>query len=128
VSGLYINVNKSTALCINTDEALQEGLSQAGLRLTLSTKHLCLHLTSTLEDTISATMEQIHPKIHPKAIKRLSLAITTPTDILHHATLINIALLPVNNHVLMSLPIDKTYTDVLDTEVLKFLWTRQQDG
>jgi hypothetical protein len=91
---------------------------------TLSTKHLCLHLTSTLEDTISATMEQINPKV----IKRLNLAITTPTDILHHATLINIALLPVYNHVLMSLPIDKTYTDVLDTEVLKFLWTCQQDG
>jgi hypothetical protein len=28
----------------------------------------------------------------------------------------------------MSLPIDKTYTDILDKEVLPFLWTRQQDG
>jgi hypothetical protein len=39
VSGLNINVNKSTALCINTDEALQEGLSQAGLRLTVKSPY-----------------------------------------------------------------------------------------
>jgi hypothetical protein len=49
VSGLNINVDKSTALCINTDDALQAGLEQAGLRLTLSAKHLGIHLTGTLE-------------------------------------------------------------------------------
>lgn len=62
------------------------------------------------------TMEQINLK----AIKRRILAPTPPMDTLHHATLINVTLLPIYNHVFMSL-VDKTYTDSLDKEVLTFL-------
>jgi hypothetical protein len=40
VGGLNINVRKTTALCINTRREIQEGLTQAGLAISLSTKHL----------------------------------------------------------------------------------------
>ncbi len=49
VSGLNINVNKTTALCINTSRDIQEGLEQAGLSLTNFAKHLGIHLAPTIQ-------------------------------------------------------------------------------
>ncbi len=46
--------------------------------------------------------------IDPKAIKRRILATTPPTDILHGAVLINMALIPIYKHVFMALPFGKT--------------------
>jgi hypothetical protein len=66
--------------------------------------------------------------IDPKAIKRRILATTPPTDVLHRAVLINVALVPIYNHVFMALQVGKSYTDELQKEILKFLWTRQLDG
>ncbi len=66
--------------------------------------------------------------IDPKAIKRRILATTPPTDFLRQAMLINMALIPIYNHVMMALPVGKPYIDELQKEVLKFLWTRQQEG
>jgi hypothetical protein len=53
VSGLNINVRKSTALCINTDRNIQKGLERAGLTITNSAKHLGIHLAPTIEATQS---------------------------------------------------------------------------
>jgi hypothetical protein len=94
------------------------------LAVSQSTKHLGIHLATTIEATIKATIEAIDPK----AIKRRILATTPPTDILHRAVLINMALIPIYNHVLMALPVGKIYTDELQKEILKFLWTRQHEG
>jgi hypothetical protein len=87
VSGLNINVRKTTALCINTSRDLQEGLAQAGLSLTTSAKHLEILLAPTIEATIAATMTAIDPK----AIEQRILATTPPTDTLHRALLVNLA-------------------------------------
>jgi hypothetical protein len=122
VSGLNMNVNKTTALCINTEQAVQEGLVHAGL--TSLSKHFGLYLTPSLEETVTATMEHINPK----ALKRRILVTTLPTDILYRATLINAALLSIYNRVFMSLPVGKAHTEELDKKVLKFLWTRQIEG
>jgi hypothetical protein len=124
VSGLNINVQKSTALCINTSREIEEGLTQAGLAVSLTTKHLGIHLAKTIEATIKATMEATDPR----AIKRRILATTPPTDILHQALLINMALIPIYNHVLIALPVGEPYIDELQKEILKFLWTRQHEG
>jgi hypothetical protein len=83
VSGLNINVSKTTALCINTSRDIQEGLEQVGLALTNSAKHLGIHLAPTIEATVEATMAAIDPK----AIERRILATTPPTDMLHRALL-----------------------------------------
>jgi hypothetical protein len=87
VSGLNINVSKTTALCINTVRDVQEGLERAGLSLTTSAKHLGIHLAPTKEATIDATIAAIDPK----AIERRILATTPPTDMLHRALLVNLA-------------------------------------
>jgi hypothetical protein len=100
------------------------GLTQAGLAVSQTTKHLGIHLAKTIEATVKATMEAVDPK----AIKRRILATTPPTDILHRAMLINMALIPIYNHVMMALPVGKNYSDELQKEVLKFLWTRQHEG
>jgi hypothetical protein len=89
-----------------------------------NTKHLGIFLGRTIYSTVAVTMA--HIKL--KAIKRYILAITPPTDILHIATLINVTLLPVNNHVIMALPVEPEHTEELDKEVLSFLWTKQVDG
>jgi hypothetical protein len=124
VSGLNVNVSKTTALCINTSRDVQEGLEQAGLALTNSAKHLGIHLAPTIEATVEATMAAIDPK----AIERRILATTPPTDMLHRALLVNIAFTPIYNHVFMALPITSNYTDELQKAILKLLWTRQFEG
>ncbi len=124
VSGLNINVSKTTALCIYTGRDVQEGLAQAGLSLTTSAKHLGIHLAPTIEATIAATMAAIDPK----AIERRILATTPPTDMLHCALLVNLAFIPIYNHVFMALPITNNHTDELQKAVLQMLWTRQLDG
>jgi hypothetical protein len=121
---LNINVSKTTALCINTNRDIQEGLEQAGLALTNSAKHLGIHLAPTIEATVEATMAAIDPK----AIERRILATTPPTDMLHRALLANMAFTPIYNHVFMALPITGNYTDELQKAILKLLWTRQFEG
>jgi hypothetical protein len=124
VSGLNVNVSKTTALCINTSGDVREGLEQAGLALTNTAKHLGIHLAPTIEATVEATMAAIDPK----AIERRILATTPPTDMLHRALLVNIAFTPIYNHVFMALPITSNYTDELQKAILKLLWTRQLEG
>ncbi len=52
---------------------------------------------------------------------------TPPTDTLHRETLINSALVPLYNHVLMALPVTETELDPLHKEILSFLWTRSDN-
>ena len=124
VSGLGVNIQKTTALCINTPEDVLQDIRQLGITTPEHIKHLGIHLGKTLESTITETMLQIAPK----AITRRIMATTPPTDLLHRATLINVALLPIYNHVFMALPVSSEHTKNLFTEVLNFLWTRQQGG
>jgi hypothetical protein len=119
VSGLNINVSKTTALCINTSRDVQEGLEQAGLSLTNSAKHLGIHLAPTIEATIEATMAAIDPK----ATERRILATTPPTDMLQCALLVNLAFTPIYNHVFMALPVTSNHADELQKAILKLLWT-----
>jgi hypothetical protein len=67
-------------------------------------------------------------QIEPKTIKRRILATTPPTDVLHRATLVTTVLVPINNHVFMALPVEPLHTENLFSEILRFLWTKQEDG
>jgi hypothetical protein len=123
VSGLNVNIQKTQALCINTPGAVLAGLQALGIETPEIIKHLGLHLGQDIERTVTETMI----KIDPKALKRRILATTPPTDLLHRALLIKTALIPIYNHVFMSLPTFKEQSDLLHKEVLNFLWTRQVD-
>jgi len=124
VSGLNVNIRKTQALCINTPGAVIAGLQALGIETPEHIKHLGLHLGQDIESTVTETMN----KIDPKALKRRILATTPPTDLLHRALLIKTALIPIYNHVFMSLPTFEQQSDLLHKEVLNFLWTRQVDG
>jgi hypothetical protein len=87
-------------------------------------KHLGIYLGKTMDSTGKATMASIEPKL----VKRRILATTPPTDVLHRATLVTMALVPVYNHVFMALPIEPRHTESLFSEILRFLWTKQVDG
>jgi hypothetical protein len=87
-------------------------------------KHLGLHLGKTISTTVLTTMTQIEPK----TIKRRILATTPPTDVLHRATLVTTALIPIYNHVFMALPVEPIHTENLFSKILRFLWTKQVDG
>jgi hypothetical protein len=66
--------------------------------------------------------------IDPKARKRHILATTPPTDILHRAMLVNVAFIPIYNHIFMALPVDKTLTDKLKTEFSNFYGRENRMG
>ncbi len=61
VSGLNINIRKSTALCINISLRITQGLNQMGMETLETCKHLRLHLGKTIEDTIEITMRNTEP-------------------------------------------------------------------
>jgi len=124
VSGLKVNINKTAALCINTPADIIQGIQHLGINTPEHIKHLGIHLGKTIESTIEETMRQISPK----TIQRRILATTPPTDILHRATLIRTAFLPIYNHVFMAIPITSEHSNILHKETLKFLWTRQREG
>ena len=95
-----------------------------GIQTPETIKHLGLHLG----ETMVAAMQETFRQIEPKAIKRRILATTPPTDLLHRSRLINTAVIPIYNHVLMALPIPEAKLQDLDKEVLAFFWTRQKEG
>jgi hypothetical protein len=100
ISGLNINVRKSTILCVNCSPNLTRNLQNQGFSTPATIRHLGIELGPTIQTTISETLN----KIDLKTTKRRILATAPPTDILHRATLINSALTPLYNHVLMALP------------------------
>jgi hypothetical protein len=107
VSGLNINIAKTTALCINSPDQLCEGLRHMGMTTPDNAKHLGIFLGKTMDSTVEVTMANIEPKL----VKRRILATTPPTDVLHRATLVTTALIPVYNHVFMALPIEPKHTE-----------------
>jgi hypothetical protein len=119
VSGLNINVKNSSALCIYSAPTLIQDLQHKGFSMPNNMRHLCIELAKTIEDTVRETMQ----KVDLKAVKRRILATTPPTDNLHRATLINSAMVPLYNHVLMTLPDTETELNPLHEEILSFLWT-----
>jgi hypothetical protein len=76
-------------------------------------RHLGIELAKTIEDMVRETMQ----KIDMKAVKRRILATTPPTDILHRATLINAAMVPMYNHVFMALPVPEEDLNTLHKEI-----------
>ena len=124
VSGLSINTRKSTALCINTQENVIEGLRELGINVSGTVKHLGIQLGETVQSTIVQTLRQAETKMQLKRI----LATTPPSDLLHRAQLVNVAFTPILNHILMALPVPEEVLEELNDEVYRFLWTRQQDG
>jgi hypothetical protein len=124
VSGLNINVNKSSALCINSAPPLVQNLQRKGFSTLDSMRHLGIELARTIEETVKATMQ----KIDVKAVKRRILATTPPTDTLHRATLVNAAMVPLYNHAFMALPIAEEDTEMIHKEILSFLWTRTNES
>jgi hypothetical protein len=95
VSGLNINIAKTTALCINSPDQLCEGLRHMGMTTPDNVKHLGILLGKTMDSTVEATMANIEPKL----VKRRILATTPPTDVLHRATLVTTALIRLQPHV-----------------------------
>ncbi len=65
VSGLNINLRKSSVLCINSSPALVQDFQRKGFATPDSVIHLGIELCTTIEDTMRETL----PKIDLKAIK-----------------------------------------------------------
>ncbi len=124
VSGLNVNISKTSILCINSPEEMKESLRNQGFQTPDEMKHLGIILTPTMEGTIQRTLEAIDVK----AIKRRINATTPPTDILHRATLLSTAFTPLYTHVFMALPVEKEQLDALRGEQLSVLWTEQKEG
>ena len=91
MSGLNINIRKTTALCINTSPMITQELNQMGIETPDVCKHLGIYLGKSIEETIAAIMRNTEPK----RIKRRTQGTTPPTDLLHRALLINTALIPI---------------------------------
>jgi hypothetical protein len=124
VSGLQINMKKSMALCINTSQEVIDGLQELGISTPNYIKHLGIQLGKTIQDTNDETLRQVQTK----ALRRKILATTPPTDLLHRSLLVNVAYVPIYNHIFMALPIQPNQCLQVDKDIRSFLWTRQDKG
>jgi hypothetical protein len=77
VSGIIINVRKSTILCVNCTPDLTLNLQNQGFSTPATIRHLGIEQGPTIQTTISETLS----KIDIKATKRRILATAPPTDI-----------------------------------------------
>ena len=109
---------------VNTPPDILQIIRDTGIQTPDTIRYLGVQLGINMEETIKATIAHINPK----AIKRRIMATTPPTDLVHRATLINRALIPIYNHVFMSLPITNQITTDLCTDITSFLWTKQREG
>ncbi len=119
-----MNISKTSILCINTPEQVKNTLQELGFKTPETMKHLGITLAKTMVDTVEATIQSINEK----AIQRRILATTPPTDMLHRATLVKKAYIPLYNHIFMALPIDKNQAGSIQQGIQTFLWTRQKEG
>ncbi len=55
VSGLKINISKTTALCVNSPDQLCEGLRLMGMTTLDNAKHLGIYLGKTMDSTVEVT-------------------------------------------------------------------------
>jgi hypothetical protein len=81
-------------------------------------------LEKSIEDTLRETLQ----KIDRKALKWTILATTPPMNILHRATLINSAQIPLYHHVLMALTTTEEDLVPLYKEILTFLCIRTMES
>ena len=124
VSGLNVNISKTSILCINTPDRIKNTLQELGFKTPDTMKHLGITLAKTMSETVEATIQSINEK----AIQRRILATTPPTDMLHRATLVKIAYIPLYNHIFMALPINKNQADSIQQGIQTFMWTKQKEG
>ena len=99
-------------------------IQEIGIQTPNTIRYLGVELGKNMLESITATIAHINPK----AIRRRILATTPPMDLLHRATLINKALIPIYNHVFMALPVNNQIADDLFDDILSFLWTSQKEG
>ncbi len=71
---------------------------------------------------MTITFRESMQKIDMKTVKHCILAMTSPTNVLHWAALINSAMTPLYNHVLMTLPATGDDLQPIHKEILSFLW------
>jgi hypothetical protein len=64
VSGLNINIRKTTALCINTPAETYVQLQQLGMSTPGYMKHLGLHLSTTISSSIETSMSEAFQASH----------------------------------------------------------------
>jgi hypothetical protein len=114
VSGLNIIVRKSTILCINSTPALVRALQEKGFSAPNTMRHLGIELSINIQNTIKETIS----KIDLKTTKRRIMATSPPTEVLHRATLITSAIIPLYNHVLMAIPAREQDLQPLHKEIL----------
>jgi len=112
------------ALCINTSQEVLDGLRRLGISTPDYIKHLGIQLGKTIQDTTAETLRQVQTK----ALRRRILATTPPTDLLHRSLLVNVAYVPIYNHIFMALPIQIDQCLQVDKDIRSFLWTRQDKG
>ncbi len=74
-------------------------------------------MTLGLSSRQNSTMEATMAHIEPKDIRQFIMPSESPTDMIHKATLITMALLPVYNHVFMALMVEPQHTIELYREV-----------
>ena len=124
VSGLNVNISKTSVLCINTPAPIVETLQQLGFKTPTTLKHLGITLGRNMAETIQQTMEGIDAK----AMRRRILGTTPPTDMLHKATLVNMAYIPLYNHVFMALPLQENHVQEVQNGIQQFMWTKQKNS
>ena len=111
----YLNTNfaKSSALCLNKADEVQEELQQIQIEVQNHIKHLGIYQGETIQSTLNETIRTTEAKL----IKQRILATSPPTDMLHRSILVNMAFIPLFNHIFMALPVHDTILDELNMEV-----------
>jgi hypothetical protein len=125
ISGLKINLKKTEILAINTDPDLLLAIkNRYGIKIVQSVTYLGIEITGTYQETKRATYNKAVGKIKEKCckIKRAHVSM------LHKKQLIKQAVIPMINHIAMSVGGGEEQMTVIDNILRETMWTRTVKG
>jgi len=125
VSGLQISIEKTKILCINTDPALMQEISDlTGVGVVNKLRFLGVEIRATYSESLKESFKTVDEGVQAK-YDRINSAFL---DLFHRRQLICSVLLPSYNHLFMAFGVQQDICDNLDKMVVKLLWTKKRGG
>jgi hypothetical protein len=125
VSGLKVNIAKTTILGINTPRELLDDIAElTGITVVTEFRYLGLQIKASYAESRAATYEAVHASVQ----RKFEAINSSFVDLFHRRQLIQQVFVPSFNHIFMAFGHDPQWGEEIDKMILKLLWTKKREG
>ena len=125
VSGLKVNIAKTTILGINTPRELLDEIAElTGITVVTEFRYLGLQIKASYAGSRAASYEAVHASVQ----RKFEAINSSFADLFHRRQLLQQVFIPSFNHIFMAFGHDPQWGEEIDKMILKLLWTKKRDG